>query len=73
MKKLKTQAFLEYRAANGRKLMIDTKCSRKLGQFIGRNNEVILNELVEKRREQCELTVSNNTNSRHLNRLTYKY
>ncbi len=53
--------------------MIDAKCSRKLGQFIGRNNEVILKELVEKRREQCELTVSNSTNSRHLNRLTYEY
>ena len=47
-KKLRTQAFLEYRAANGRKLMIDAKCSRKLGQFIRRNNEVILKELVEK-------------------------
>jgi uncharacterized protein YbgA (DUF1722 family) len=51
--------------------MIDAKYSQKLGQFIGRNNEVILKELVQKRREQCELTVSNSTNSRHLNRLTH--
>jgi hypothetical protein len=53
--------------------MIDAKCSRKLGQLIGRNNEVILKELVEKRREQYELTVSNSTNSRHLHCLTYEY
>jgi uncharacterized protein YbgA (DUF1722 family) len=53
--------------------MIDAKYSRKLGQFIGRNNELILKELVQKRREQCELTVSNSTNSRHLNRLTHEY
>jgi hypothetical protein len=53
--------------------MIDAKSSRKLGQFIGQNNEVILKELVEASREQRELTVSNSTNSRHLNRLTYEY
>jgi hypothetical protein len=53
--------------------MIDAKSSRKLGQFIGRSNEVILKELVETWREQCELTVSNSTDSGHLNRLTYKY
>ena len=42
------QAFPEYQAATGRKLVIDAKCSRKLGQFIRQNNEGILKELVEK-------------------------
>jgi hypothetical protein len=48
LKKRKTQAFLEHRTATGQKIMINAKCSRKLTQFIRRNNEVTLKELVEK-------------------------
>ncbi len=42
LKKFRIQSSLEYRVyiANGRKRMIDAECSRALGQFIRRNNEV---------------------------------
>jgi len=72
LKKLRTQGSLEYRPGNGRKRMIDAKCSRALGQYVRRNNEVTLNELAEKLRDECRLTVSTSTISRHLNRLKYE-
>ncbi|CAF1112995.1 unnamed protein product [Didymodactylos carnosus] len=72
LKKLKAQGSLQYRAGNGRKRKIDAKCSRALGQFIRRNNEVTLHELAEKLRNQCQLTVSTSIISRHLRRLQYE-
>lgn len=72
LKKLRTQGSLQHRAGNGRRRMIGAKSSRALGQFIRRNNEVTLDELAEKLRDQCQLTVSTSTISRHLNRLQYE-
>lgn len=72
MKKLRTQGSLQHRAGNGRRRKIGAKASRALGQFIRRNNEVTLDELAEKLHNQCKLTVSTSTISRHLHRLEYK-
>jgi transposase len=72
LKKLRNEGSLQHRAGNGRRRKINPKCSRALGQFISRNNEVTLNELAEKLRDQCKLTISTSTISRHLNRLEYK-
>ncbi|CAF4530673.1 unnamed protein product, partial [Rotaria magnacalcarata] len=71
LKKLRTQGSLQRRQGNGRKRKIDAKCARALGQFIRRNSEVTLHELTEKLQNQCKLTVSTSTISRHLNRLEY--
>jgi hypothetical protein len=46
-KKLKTEAFVEYRAANGGKFIIYVKSSQKLCQFIRQDNAIILKESVE--------------------------
>ncbi|CAM4961677.1 unnamed protein product [Rotaria socialis] len=71
LKKLRTQGSLQHRQGNGRKRKIDAKCARALGQFFRRNSEVTLHELTEKLQNQCKLTVSTSTISRHLNRLEY--
>ena len=41
--------------------MIYGKYSQALGKLIRRNKEITLNELVEKLRDQCQLTVSTST------------
>ncbi|CAF3388807.1 unnamed protein product [Rotaria sp. Silwood2] len=72
LKKLRTEGSLQHRKGNGRKHLVHGKCSQALGQFVRRNNEITLNELVEKLRDRCRLTVSTSTISRHLNRFKYK-
>ncbi|CAF1476176.1 unnamed protein product [Rotaria sordida] len=72
LKKLRTQGSLQHQAGNDQRCKIGAKCSRALGQFIRRNNEVTLYELVEKLHNQYKLTVSTSTISRHLHRLQYE-
>ncbi|CAF4508435.1 unnamed protein product, partial [Rotaria sp. Silwood2] len=72
LKKLRTQGSLQHRAGNGRRRKIGAKASRALGQFIRRNNEVKLDELADKLRNQCKLTVSTSTISRRLHHLQYE-
>ena len=68
LKKLRTEGSLQYRKCYGRKRMIYGKYSQALGQFIRRNKEITLNELVEKLRNQCQLIVFTSTISCHLKR-----
>jgi transposase len=72
LKKLRTQGSSEYQPGNGRKRVIGPKYSRAVGQFIRRINEATLTELAEKLRDQCSLTVSISTISRHLHRHGYQ-
>jgi hypothetical protein len=68
-----TQGSPEYRIANSRKFMINGKSRQKLGQLITQNNEVLLEDLDEKRCKQCILTVFISVISRNLNRLKCEY
>ena len=72
LKNLRTEGSLQHWKGNDRKQIIYGEYSQGLGQFIRRNKEITLNELVEKLCDQCQLTVSTSTVSRHLKRFKYQ-